>query len=85
MNRNVGNIEKHAIDFFDAITIFDGDFLTILDDRFDYEEQRYISFGLLKGRVIAVTHAERGSKTRLISARRATQNERIEVFKRLFN
>jgi uncharacterized DUF497 family protein len=45
--KNKINIKKHGIDFNDAKLIFDGLTLTVEDDRFDYSEKRYITFGLL--------------------------------------
>ncbi|WP_353852176.1 MULTISPECIES: BrnT family toxin, partial [unclassified Microcystis] len=45
------------------------------DDRYGYGEQRFVTFGLLQGRVIAVVHTEREDCTRIISARKATKYE----------
>ena len=43
------NISRHGFDFQDVTEIFDDpNALTILDDRFDYGEVRFITFGLLK-------------------------------------
>lgn len=77
------NVRNHAIDFKDAATIFDEDIVTVEDNRFDYGEQRFISLGLLNGRVIAVVHTERGAMTRIISARRATKYEQITYFEQI--
>jgi len=77
------NVQKHFIDFVDAVDIFQGDTVTVEDDRFDYGEQRFITLGLLKGWVIAVTHTERGDVTRLISARKATKYEQITYFNQI--
>ena len=77
------NAQKHLIDFADAVDIFQGDTVTVEDDRFDYGEQRFITLGLLKGLVIAVTHTERGDVTRLISARKATKYEQITYFNQI--
>lgn len=77
------NAQKHFIDFADAVDIFQGDVVTVEDDRFDYGEQRFITLGLLKGRVIAVTHTERGDITRLISARKATKYEETTYFNQI--
>lgn len=35
------NLEKHQIDLAGAEQLFEGDTLTIEDDRFDYGEQRF--------------------------------------------
>lgn len=37
--KRLSNIDKHTIDFADAVAIFDGDCITILDDRFEYDEE----------------------------------------------
>lgn len=74
-NKRLVNVRKHGIDFIDVKAVFDGDTMTVEDDRFDYGEQRFITLGLLKGRVVAVVHSERGERTRIISARKATNYE----------
>ena len=69
------NIRKHGIDFVDIPAIFAGDRVTVVDDRFEYGETRYVTLGLLRGRVIAVAHTESDDLIRIISARKATKNE----------
>ena len=46
--------------------------MTVEDERFSYGEQRFVTFGLLQGRVVAIVHTEREEYTRIISARKAT-------------
>jgi uncharacterized DUF497 family protein len=53
------------------------------DDRFDYGERRFVSLGLLRGRVIAVMHTEHRGVTRIISARKATKYEQRIYFERI--
>ena len=72
------NLAKHGIDFRDAATVF-GDPLAITFDDPDHsgEEDRYITFGHSQdGRLLIVSHCDRGEKTRIISARRASPKER---------
>ncbi|MGV6810537.1 MAG: BrnT family toxin [bacterium] len=69
------NLQKHTIDFVDAEEIFRGATVTFEDDRISYGEQRWITFGTLKGRVVAVVHTERDVRIRLISIRKATKYE----------
>ncbi len=52
------NIKKHGIDFINAHMIFDGYTLIIEDDRYNYGEERFITFGILEGRVVVVVHTE---------------------------
>lgn len=83
-DKRLSNLHKHAIDFRDAVIIFDGVTLTIEDDRFEYPEHRFISLGLLRGHVIVVFHAKLEEVTRIISARKTTSYER-EIFFRQIN
>lgn len=55
------------------------------DDRFDYGERRFVSLGLLQGRVIVVVHTEQDQVTRIISARKATKYEQSIYFQRIAN
>ena len=77
------NILKHGIDFIDAEEVFDGETVTILDDQFDYGEERFITLGLLEGRVVVIVHTETDDIIRVISARKATKNEEISYFKEI--
>ncbi len=77
------NILKHGIDFIDVENVFEGETVTILDDRFDYAEDRFITLGLLDGRVVVIVHTETNDEIRIISARKATNNEEISYFKEI--
>ena len=74
--KNKFNIRKHGIDFNDIPELFNYPMLTLLDDRGDYEENRWISIGLLSGLVGVVVYTElEGNIIRIISARKATKRE----------
>lgn len=79
------NLEKHGIDFADVWEIFDYDVVTDIDDRFDYGEVRYFSFGLLRGEIIAVAHTESDNIFRIISARKAEKYEQEIYFDAIQN
>jgi len=74
-NKRLSNIRNPGIDFVDIPVVFEGDTLTVEDDRFAYGEQRFVTFGLLNGRVVAVVHTEDDDRIRIISARIATKYE----------
>jgi uncharacterized DUF497 family protein len=56
--KRLSNIQKHGIDFVGIETVFAGTTLTILDDRFDHGESRFVTLGLLSGRVVVIAHTE---------------------------
>ena len=73
------NLRKHHVDFSEAATIFkDGLSITIYDPDHSNKEDRYITVGTsVAGRLLIVAHADRGDRTRIISARKLTRKERI--------
>ena len=79
------NIIKHGIDFADLDVLFEGKTVTVLDDRFDYGEDRFVTLGLLNGNVLVVVHTETDTVIRLISVRKATKNEEKSYFKEISN
>jgi uncharacterized protein len=77
--KNKININKHNIDFNDAYKIFENPILTKVDDRFDYGEKRWIGLGQLENICVVFVFTMRGKKFRIISIRKANQNEK-EVY-----
>lgn len=69
------NLRKHGFDFIDAAAVFAGDIVTIVDDRFEYGEQRFVTLGLLRGHVVLMIHTEEDDLVRIISMRKATTYE----------
>jgi len=72
------NLRKHDVAFQEASTVF-GDPLAITFDDPDHsaDEDRYITFGLsATRRLLVVFHTERGTRTRIISARLMDGQER---------
>jgi uncharacterized DUF497 family protein len=73
------NIEKHGVTFEEAASVFaDPLSLTITDpDHSSPDEERLITLGLaINQRLLVVVHCDREDRVRVISARRATRNER---------
>ena len=65
--------------------MFAGQTITILDDRIDYGEPRFVTVGLLQDRVVVIAHTETDEVIRIISIRKATKNEEIRYFKEIAN
>ena len=81
--KRLANIKKHGVDFADIATIFDSDVFTIEDQRFDYGETRYITFGLFKFRLIVVVYTHNNEVIRIISARKASKHEEEQYFEQI--
>jgi uncharacterized protein len=82
-SKRTSNLRKHSIDFSDVPTVFGGSIVTVEDDRFDYGEERFVTFGLLQGQVVAVVHTESEDYIRIISARKATKYEQENYFQQI--
>jgi uncharacterized DUF497 family protein len=74
------NLRKHGFDFIDAPNVLEGVILTVLDDREEYDEERFISLGLLKSTVVVIVHTEQPDVIRIISMRKATSYEENNYF-----
>lgn len=75
--KNQANMSNHGFDFAEADRIFDLPMVVDLDERSRYGEDRWIGFGLLDGRIVAVVFTEPDPETtRIISLRKALSHER---------
>ena len=75
-DKSDANLKKHHIDFEGAKTIWEGRVLELESLQRQHAEDRFLAIGLYKGREITVVYTRRENRTRLISARRARNNER---------
>ena len=85
--KNADNIRKHGISFDQAREVFlDPLHSSILDKRFSYFEERWITMGATqRGEIIVVAHLyyveEPEERMRIVSARQATLRERKQYEK----
>ncbi len=72
------NFEKHGVSFEEGATaLSDPMAATGADPDHSITEQRYVTFGVSeKGRLLVVSHTEKGDTIRIISARKAGRGER---------
>ena len=71
------NLEKHGIDFADAVTVMDDTMALTMPDPASDEEERFMTLGVdALERLLVVGYTWRGDRIRLISARKATRRER---------
>lgn len=84
--KNQKNIEKHGVDFNEAVTIFFNEYIEIPDLEHSQLEERFTAFGisvLLRELVVCYCIRENidgNSVTRIITARKANLNERKVFF-----
>ena len=68
-------LKNRGLDFEDAAKIFAATDIFLEDDRIDYGETRYISFGVIDDRPVAVVWTPRGDSKRIISMRHVHERE----------
>lgn len=72
------NEGKHGVSFTEAMTVFaDPLSITADDPRHADDADRFLTMGIsVAGRLLVVSHTDRGDVVRIISARSATRRER---------
>ena len=70
----------NGVDFVAAARVFDGPILEVEDRRRNYGEMRFLALGEVAGQVINVVYTWRGRRRRVISARRASRDERQRYY-----
>ena len=68
-------LKERGLDFQDAPLIFEGVFKSEPDTRFDYGEERTITFGWLRDNAVAIIWTQRNDVRRIISMRRMHEEE----------
>lgn len=68
-------LAERGLDFDDAVQVFTGPTIDFEDDRRDYRETRFATFGLLRERMIALIWTPRGKARHIISMRKANERE----------
>ena len=69
-------LAERGLDFADAGRVFAGLTMTRPDDRFDYPEPRFQTFGLLDDRLVMVVWADVEGRRRIVSMRKCNDEER---------
>ena len=76
--KDEANRRKHAVPLPMGIQVFDGDYIEEQDTRIDYGEPRFAAMGpvaALGGRICVCVYTWRDAKRRLISFRKANDEE----------
>jgi len=71
------NLEKHNVDFADAVGVFEDEWALTIQEQDVHGEQRFVTLGMdFLGRLLVVVYTYQDDDIRLISARRATKRQR---------
>ncbi len=81
--KRVMTLAERGLDMARAVEIFDGDHLTIIDDRKDYGEERLMSVGFIDTRMVFIAWTRRGEVIRIISMRKANDREQAKYNRQL--
>ena len=68
-------LRDRKLDFAAAREVFRGKHRTVSDDRFDYGEERFITIGRLRGRMVVLVWTPVPGARRVISMRKASDDE----------
>ena len=79
--KRLSNIAKHGVDFTVAASIFDGPVVEYPQQKRDYGEERIAAIGRAGDRILYVIYTWRDYRRRIISARRAGDDEREKYYK----
>ena len=75
-NKRVANLAKHDVDFVDAENFDWSSAIETIDDRLNYNEERWVALGFIGNRLHVLTYTVRDENIRLISLRKANKRER---------
>jgi uncharacterized protein len=76
-DKAASNLAKHSVDFYAAAEVFaDPARLVRPDTSHSDDEQRFQTIGAVRGVVLFVVYTMRGDTYRIISARKASRDER---------
>ena len=74
-DKAAANVEKHGVDFADAVSVLSDDMALTARDS-DAAEERYVTLGMdAFGRLLVVAYTWREDDLRIISARKANRSE----------
>ena len=76
--KRASNLSKHGIDFLRALRVFETQNVSWQSEG--YGEPRWMASGLLDDTMVTVVFTQRGDSIRIISVRRARENERRRYY-----
>lgn len=81
--KRASTLTNRGLDFAGAEELFAGLTVTLPDERRDYGEDRYQTYGLLGGRLVMVVWTMRGADRHIMSMRKCNDREQTKFAERL--
>lgn len=81
--KRLKTLTGRGLDFADAGQIFEDVHFTQEDDRYDYPEPRFQTYGLIKDRLVMIAWTPVGQGIRIISMRKCNEREKKAFASRL--
>jgi uncharacterized DUF497 family protein len=79
--KDAENLKNHGLSLaFGTRVLTDPRYVEVLDDRFNYGEERWNVLGMVNGKIYAATYTDREEGVRFISVRLATKREAKHYF-----
>jgi uncharacterized DUF497 family protein len=82
-NKRDKTLTERGMDFARAAEVFAGRHFTAEDLREGYSEPRYVTIGMLDGRMVVMVWTPRGEARRIISMRKANEREQARYAHRV--
>ncbi len=79
-NKRLKVLTERQLDFNDAAELFEATHFTKRDER-EYDEERFISIGEMRGQVVLVVWTPRDDSRRIITMRKANHGEREKLYR----
>lgn len=73
--KDEANLAKHGVSLALLSAVLDGETVTFPDERFNYGEARYVTFGYVDRRLHVAVWTLRGDAVRALSVRKANDRE----------
>jgi uncharacterized DUF497 family protein len=73
------NLSERGLDFEDALLVFAGTTVEVVNDRKNYGERLIVCYGLLHGRVVVIGYTPRGTARHVFSMRKANDREQTRL------
>lgn len=76
-------LRERGVDFAKAGVLFEDPSYTVADDRFDYPEPRFLTFGMLDNRLAMAAWTPTENGIRVISMRKCNEREQASFAARM--